>query len=346
MADDNEANIYISDLLPLEEAAGHEVKETVRRMFAEAKFKFLAPFRTAIVTALPHEFAAMLSMVDRSDWMHLSTPFANVVSYWSLRIPSALQDGVKQEVILCQTPNMGNNSAAVAATSLLKDFRKLDSLIMVGIAGGIPHPKRDDEKENTDYSDHIRLGDIVVSQSGVLQYDMLKVESERKILRADPNRPSRRLLQGCQTLQAYAELGERPWLNYVERGTKMPGYARPAEASDVLYDHDAETVLGHPIQDQRQAGQPLVHFGLVGSANILLKDSRERDRLKDELRIIAVEMEGSGIADATWNFGKGYIVVRGICDYCDMKKKDQWQKYAAVAAAAFARALIEHTPLD
>jgi len=59
-----------------------------------------------------------------------------------------------------------------------------------------------------------------------------------------------------------------------------------------------------------------------------------------------VEMEGSGIADATWNAGQHYLIIRGICDYCDENKNDLWQGYAAVAAAAYTRALISSMHLD
>ena len=60
-------------------------------------------------------------------------------------------------------------------------------------------------------------------------------------------------------------------------------------------------------------------------------------------------MEGSGVADATWEYEKaGYLVVRGICDYCDVRTKhlqtDSWKRYAAMAAAAYVRALIESMP--
>src|SRR5262249_54851996 len=45
--------------------------------------------------------------------------------------------------------------------------------------------------------------------------------------------------------------------------------------------------------------------------------------------------------DAAW-VGElpGYIVVRGVCDYCDGEKGNVWQGYAAVAAAAYTRALL------
>jgi hypothetical protein len=57
-------------------------------------------------------------------------------------------------------------------------------------------------------------------------------------------------------------------------------------------------------------------------------------------------MEGSGIADATWEYDRGYLVIRGICDYCDGNKGDLWQNYAALVAAAFTRALLESLPSD
>ena len=60
---------------------------------------------------------------------------------------------------------------------------------------------------------------------------------------------------------------------------------------------------------------------------------------------MAVEMEGSGIADAAWVAGQHYLVIRGICDYCDDKKNDAWQGYAAVAAAAYARVVISRVSL-
>lgn len=44
--------------------------------------------------------------------------------------------------------------------------------------------------------------------------------------------------------------------------------------------------------------------------------------------------------------GVGYLVVRGICDYCDDHKNDRWQVCAAVAAAAYTRTLLAAIPDD
>ncbi|GKZ69116.1 hypothetical protein AnigIFM50267_004294 [Aspergillus niger] len=40
------------------------------------------------------------------------------------------------------------------------------------------------------------------------------------------------------------------------------------------------------------------------------------------------------------------LVVRGICDYCDSHKQTQWQGYAALTAAAYAKLLISDMPVS
>jgi len=38
------------------------------------------------------------------------------------------------------------------------------------------------------------------------------------------------------------------------------------------------------------------------------------------------------------------IIIRGICDYADSHKNKQWQGYAALAAAAYAKELLAYVP--
>jgi hypothetical protein len=40
-----------------------------------------------------------------------------------------------------------------------------------------------------------------------------------------------------------------------------------------------------------------------------------------------------------------FFVIRGTCDYCNPDKNDEWQHYAAIAAAAFTLAILEVTAL-
>ena len=91
-------------------------------------------------------------------------------------------------------------------------------------------------------------------------------------------------------------------------------------------------------------GRPRVFYGPIASANKLLKNPTKRDLLRNNYGVKAVEMEGSGIADAAWNLERGYLVVRGTCDYCNPDKGDLWHKYASIIAAAYTRCLIESLP--
>jgi hypothetical protein len=127
----------------------------------------------------------------------------------------------------------------------------------------------------------------------------------------------------------------------MRRAARLAGAVRPDAARDVLVESRKPfAVLEHPADAKRTAGQPRVFMGPIASGNVLLKEPVWRDRLRDQYGVKAVEMEGSGIADATWVHGVGYLAVRGICDYCDSNKNDDWHMYAAVVAAAYARALL------
>ncbi|PIG80286.1 hypothetical protein AARAC_011254 [Aspergillus arachidicola] len=74
---------------------------------------------------------------------------------------------------------------------------------------------------------------------------------------------------------------------------------------------------------------PMIHHGLIASANQLMKDASIRDKLVAEKGVLCFEMEAAGLMN---HFP--CLVIRGICDYSDTHKNDLWQGYAAMAAAA------------
>jgi nucleoside phosphorylase/Tfp pilus assembly protein PilF len=284
-----------------------------------------------VVTALPEERAAMLAMLDRPvSWTAAGRGAGRV--YDLGEIPS--HDGGRHVVALALA-DMGNNIAAARGALVLQHFPDVEAILMVGIAGGVPNPERAEE--------HVRLGDLVVSdRRGVIQYDFIKKKGKIAEVRASPRPPHARLLEAARLLESDAHAGARPWEALVQRAADLPGAARPDPSTDVLLASKAPFQrVKHPADRKRIEGQPRVFFGSIASANVLLKDPLWRDRLREQYGAKAVEMEASGIADATWQAGAGYIAVRGICDYCDRSKNDDWHMYAAVVAAAYARALLE-----
>jgi len=83
---------------------------------------------------------------------------------------------------------------------------------------------------------------------------------------------------------------------------------------------------------------------VIASANNLQKNPFRRNSLRDEFGAKAVEMEGSGVADAAYQLAGTYFIVRGIQDYCNQDKNDDWRRCAALAAAAYTRAFARGTP--
>jgi len=237
--------------------------------------------------------------------------------------------GGMHAVAVALLPDMGNNSAAISATRLLTHFPTVRHIIMCGIAGGVPKPG--------DVEHDVRLGDIVVSnRNGVIQYDLIKERPDgSREHRFPPRPPGAELLRGVRHLQTEEELGRRPWEAFLARGSTMKNGTRPADNMDAR-----GVAISYPPDGERQQGRPRVFHAAIAAANVLLKNQEHRDYLAATFSVKAIEMEGSGVADATWAGEAGYLVVRGICDYCDGSKGDAWQGAAAVAAAAYTRALI------
>ena len=282
----------------------------------------------AIVTALPKEFAAVVATFDTT------IEFSEDGDPNDYRI-GVIEDGAfgRQYFPIALLKKMGNNSAAASARDILRTFRAVRNLIMVGIAGGVPHPH--------DPENHVRLGDIVVAaKRGVVQFDNQKLSNGVAEIRDSSPIPSSEIVGITNQIRADEVLGSRPWLDYLNAVLETLGEHRPSEELDVLHStSDESVVIPHPKRSDADVSVPKVHYGLIGSSNTLLKDAKARDALRDDQRILAIEMEGSGIADGAWTSGAGYMIVRGICDYADQFKRDVWQMYAASVAASFARHL-------
>jgi len=210
---------------------------------------------------------------------------------------------------------MGNNSASAIASHLTRTFKEVKYLFMVGIAGGMPQ--------------HVKLGDIVVAKK-IVQYDYGKREdSEKFSLKGEPLLASEPLLKVHRYLALQKD--PCPWKNHLDT------------IVDLLSGQNLGSDFGFERPEDLEK-HPQVFCETIGSGNTVLKDAQFRDNLSSEYGIYAVEMEGSGIADAATMKGLNFMVIRGICDYCDQSKEDKWHGYAAGVAAAYTKALIEVLP--
>ena len=262
----------------------------------------------------------------------------------------------KHNVVIAVLPSgeYGISTAAVVARDMLSSFPNVRIGLMVGIGGGAPNQKHD-----------IRLGDIVVSapsggESGVLQYDFgdtIQGQSFKTtgFLHQAPM-VLRTAVSGLQTqcemkghqlekainnaLQAYPRLQKK--------------YRRPGQATDRLYQRDVVHASGPEGSCDIMCGSgpsslvfrkqrtedydgPTIHYGLIASANNLMKNALLRDALAEEKDVLCFEMEAAGLMN---HFP--CLVICGICDYADSHKNKEWQGYAAMAATAYTKELLEH----
>lgn len=127
-------------------------------------------------------------------------------------------------------------------------------------------------------------------------------------------------------------------------------FSHPGMEHDQLFRADYEHFDGGPTchscdkkacvaRKSRENTNPAIHYGLIGSANQVMKHGATRDKLRNEKNIICFEMEAAGLMDIF-----PCLVVRGICDYADSHKNKRWQPYASVTAAACAREILFTTP--
>jgi nucleoside phosphorylase len=293
--------------------------------------------KIGIVTALPEEFAAMKHMLTGN--ISIARPGGDSNSYVVGDI-TAYRDGKRvgtHRVALTLMKKEGTESASIAATNLLRSFPATRLVLMVGIACGVPNPG--------DGAKHVRLGDIIVAdRQGIIDPTSGAVTDggfEHRELLPPPGASVRQAVNMLAVDQAESKL--RPWEERIDSLVAAnPDFKRPASQTDVLRDKNFEKV-SHPVDKRRKgrARKPIVFRGQIGSSNILYRSAKERDALAARFGLRGIEMEGSGIASATWDRERSYGVVRASSDYGDGTKTDQWHHYAAASAAAYAACLIE-----
>ncbi|KAL3432215.1 hypothetical protein BDV09DRAFT_206108 [Aspergillus tetrazonus] len=300
----------------------------------------------AWICALPLEMAAARAMLDK---IHSPLPKQSAD-------PNAYEVGELNGhyiVIACLPAGVyGTVSAATVVSRMRLTFPRLQYGLMVGIGGGVPYKNND-----------IRLGDVVVSKpvgkySGVLQYDYGKaVQGGIFEPTGTLNKPPHAFLTHMGRLEAKQMTEGKATLSKIvrealEKNPEMTEkFAPPNYYTDRLfhssYHHTSREDTCENCDERqlikrqpRETRAPYVHYGLIASGDQVMKDSETRDRLARQHGILCFEMEAAGLMD-----GLPTLVIRGICDYCDSHKQKQWQGYAALTAAAYAKLLLSIMPV-
>src|SRR5216683_442444 len=289
-----------------------------------------------IITALAEEFTAMRTLISDREQMTVDGDRADYV----LGTVPSRDPGRPHRVVLTMLGETGNDAAANACASLVRSFGSVGYVLMVGIAAGVPDPRRPDR--------HVRLGDVVVASWGIAEYDSVTDEAGGPVSRRTFPSPSSMLGRHAKMLEANELEGRRPWEEWLVYATgAFPMFGRPPAGSDVLYaSDDAEQPVPHPdaALSGHRPGWPKVHYGVIGSGDRSLRSARKRDELAAAHDVLAIEMEGKGIGNTGFSVGVEWLVIRGISDYGDHRASRVWRGYASLAAAAYTRALLAECP--
>ncbi|KAE8346867.1 hypothetical protein BDV24DRAFT_147041 [Aspergillus arachidicola] len=261
----------------------------------------------------------------------------------------------RHNVVIAVMPNAyGTTSASLVARDMLHSFPNIRTCLMVGIGGGAPSPKHD-----------IRLGDVVVSSAhngngGVWQYDFGKrIQDQSFQPTGFLNQPPLFLQTAVKALRTkYAISGHRLQEAISDVLEKHPriakDYKQPNPNTDRLYkahvihpngEERCAAVCGEDLSNlverQERKENPVIHYGLIASANQVMKDATVRDTLAENKDVLCFEMEAAGLMN---HFP--CLVIRGICDYADTHKNKEWQGYAAMTAAAYTKDLLSKIPVN
>ncbi|WP_081426709.1 hypothetical protein [Sorangium cellulosum] len=100
---------------------------------------------------------------------------------------------------------------------------------------------------------------------------------------------------------------------------------------------------------EKSEARPGLRYGVIASGEKVIAEAAVRDEIASGHRkILAIEMEGYGFSRAVWQSFERvrHLVIRGICDEASLAKNDDWHKYAAAAAAGFAKHFLLDRPLE
>jgi nucleoside phosphorylase len=107
----------------------------------------------------------------------------------------------------------------------------------------------------------------------------------------------------------------------------------------------------HPANGRPEAGTSRRHIGPVCTGDKVVADGSLEKLAKDWPKLIGVEMEAGGAANAAYqsNPAPGFLMIRGVSDLADQEKDaartHKWRSYASDVAANFVAALLRSAPV-
>ena len=294
------------------------------------------------ICATPTELAAAILVLDESHAaLHRIQENGNTYTYGLIS---------NHNVVIACLPagEKGSISASFVATHLKLSFPNVKYGLLVGTCGGIPS------------AGDIRKGDVCVGiaksedDPAVFQYDFGEhTPSGFQPIMRNLKGPGDVIPVAVANVKANHDSGTKQFIHYMQQGqlraSQDGSWQRPPPQRDLLFKSTFHHVGRNFCEDcdptqlvqraERPSQEPVVHYGKIGSGNTLHMDPVRRDELASLYSIMCLEMEASGVVNVLPT-----LVIKGVSNYADSHKNSEWTRYAALAAAGYAKEFISHLP--
>ncbi|WAQ95491.1 CPMD8-like protein [Mya arenaria] len=245
-------------------------------------------------------------------------------------------------------------SAENAITRLLGIFSKIEHVFLVGVAGGVPNLEEP--------SQHVRPGDVVVSMTSERNDPMymhcasIHKESRGRLYSyktrafSCQNKILQNVALSLDSIVRSEWMKPRPWELYIDEALEQLNgqeihFKRPSSDKELRKLRLGGNVITfeHPMATSKhdmRVNAPNVRHGVIGSGKLISRAHELRADFAKRFGVRAFDLDFEAVLESLeGNRNESFLVVRGVCDYVDGKRKD-WQSYAALAAAAYTKALL------
>jgi nucleoside phosphorylase/tetratricopeptide (TPR) repeat protein len=269
-----------------------------------------------IVIALKEEFKQLFAGITSKAHFDKTT---NTYSYiFQYTIANVVHNCVTTFI---STGDMGPTKAALATERLLQNF-KPEKIVNIGIAGSL--------------DSEICLGDVVVAkQTDNYLHNTKAVDSKTDgkaisnktspktkktgmapngfelVPSGDPYKTTEKYLSHANNLDFAYEVEHKNWLSTC------------TEVFNKLSQSVTPNIINSLKEKNLLKNNPNIHTGNIASSTVVGASPNFSTWLKTnhDRKYIAIEMESSGVADVTHTHGKEILIIRGISDFSDDRKK-------------------------
>lgn len=278
-----------------QERLSNEVDKAIKRVRAMLNsLKEEKTYDVGIICALQDEFLPMLRILGKDKWENIGLE-NSCTPYQFKRSVITTASGSRIKVIAACANCAGVIPTSILATCMYQLF-SVDIIFMTGFAAGFSFQKA-------------RLGDVVVAQS-IMDYSAGKVEEDIE--------GNIKFLSEIKQIQAPADV--------------------TAKFSEMLADSDMILGLNRELSSQNVKVDERINYmaqiaptvcgPYVVASGTVAKLVAEPDR-----KLFALDMEGFGLYLTAHNLGKKALWIKGVSDFADKDKNDNYHKHCAYASA-------------